>query len=137
MRGVYDGVCMLFIALELSCAYDQYFNLHDSHSIAAPKFLAYHKLRPEAIRMVEWYGLWVANGKVIMSLLLFCTTFVAQRRVRCACAMSMVAGSMLYFYRMGPLLQTLGTTMGFDLDTGIFGIAALWAGAAWVEARYI
>lgn len=127
MRALYNTVCVLFSAVELSCVWDQYFNLYtSSNGIVATKFHAYHELSPEAIRMLEWYSLWVANNKCIMTGLLLCTIPVTQRSVRCASAWCMTLGCLMYYPRMAPLLTTLPNDFEFDLNSGISVFVITW-----------
>lgn len=137
MTFMYSIVCVIFTTLELMCAYDQYFNLHSgkSRGIIASNFAAYNKMSPEEARMVEWYGLWIANNKIIMCLLLLCSAFSPQRWLRCACALSMMSGCLLFFARMSPLLCTLTNTIQFDLNFGIGMFTAMWVGVMYAEAK--
>mmetsp|Transcript_38577 Transcript_38577/g.43061 ORF Transcript_38577/g.43061 Transcript_38577/m.43061 type:complete len:178 (-) Transcript_38577:223-756(-) len=116
MGKLFFFASMLFTFAELANVYQQYFDVNNEAFDGMPPgaFSAYAQLKTDdrnkvapVIRVVEFFGLWVGNSKMIFSMLLMSCAVSSCARTRLLAAGSMIVGCAMYFPRMDPMLAEM------------------------------
>ena len=150
MTRAFTAVALLFAACELLSVYQLYF---DQDATQFPDSLApgaFEGWRISQIKMgmapahrqIEFFALWVANNKLIMTMLsLLCATS-SESAVRVPAALIMTAGCLLYFPRLDPALRNMEkagdvrANIGAEIGSLIgFILAPMWGVAFLAECH--
>jgi len=131
MTRIFTFTVLTFTALESLCAYQHYFKevIPDGNGgLVIDSFKSSSKLKENSrLRLtLEFFALWVANGKLIFSALLIVITR-APVDIRICTSISMICGCLLYFPCMSPLLHKL-EYLG-EIKSGIatnYDVGILW-----------
>jgi hypothetical protein len=118
MAKLFLIVASLFTLAELLTSYQMYFDLDNERiqGMAPGAFRVYRQFKnaqespcgedvaAAALRVLEFFALWVGNSKIIFSMLLLCCAISSCKKTRTLAAASMVVGCAIYFPRMHPML---------------------------------
>eukprot|EP00581_Thalassiosira_minuscula_P017457 CAMPEP_0183732122 /NCGR_PEP_ID=MMETSP0737-20130205/37571_1 /TAXON_ID=385413 /ORGANISM="Thalassiosira miniscula, Strain CCMP1093" /LENGTH=170 /DNA_ID=CAMNT_0025965041 /DNA_START=51 /DNA_END=563 /DNA_ORIENTATION=- len=119
MGKVFFFATLLFTFAEMLNVYQQYFDVDGEafEGMSPGAFRAYAQLKANTkgdtndgapvLRVIEFFGLWVGNSKMIFSMLLLSCAVSSCAQTRVLAAASMMAGCAIYFPRMHPLLAEM------------------------------
>ena len=126
---------MLFVTIELSAAWQLYFDIECTRvdGLARGVFDGWkvlhrkHNNMESSIKLIEFMSMWVGNSKIIFSLLLLICSVSNEQKVRILASFCMLFGCVLFYPCMYPALYEMHPSKANEIHTIIgLGFIPMW-----------
>lgn len=93
--------------LECLAVVQLWFNPQEANGLVPGNFKTYANGNDSVRRMVDFFGLWVAGNKFIMTMLLLVCATSHEPKTRLCASATMIVGCAVYFWKQSAVLEQL------------------------------